>query len=471
MLRFIADHLPQNHGQTRSAGESLTGHAFQRGEAISVDDYQNWSGAVPMVKRMGYRSAMAVPLMVHDRSVGSLVVRSRARRHYNPDEIQLLSLIAAQVAPALEAARLHTDLASSERQFRSLYDAMACGVIVRGDEGVVEVNHAACQILETSREQLVTVGHGWRRLREDGTDLDHEDRASSTARRTRLPVRNHIVRYEKAGREMWLQIDCVPVINADGEIERLVSSFIDITAVKLGEAARRENEAKSRFLAAMSHELRTPLNSILGFAQLMLRPEFGRLDERQTRYVDNIASSGGHLLDLVNDVLDLSKVAAGQMEIFYEDFEITALLREGLAKVRPLADAKKLNLVLRARARPWVHGDRRRVEQVVWNLLSNAIKFTPDGGSVEVNARAAEEMVKIEVKDTGMGIPLDQHERVFEEFTQVDDGRNRLHQGTGLGLPLSRRLVQLMGGTLSLVSEPGVGSTFTVNLHRTRRGG
>jgi PAS domain S-box-containing protein len=468
-LRFIADHLPQNHGQTRDAGQSLTGQAFQRGEPITVDDYQNWSDAIPMVKRMGYRSAMAVPLMVHDRSVGSLVVRSRARRHYNPDEIQLLSLIAAQVAPALEAARLHTDLASSERQFRSLYDAMACGVIVRTAEGVVEVNHAACQILETSREQLISVGHGWRRLREDGTDLDPQDRASSTAMRTRLPVRNHIVKYEKGGRAMWLQIDCVPVINAQGEIERLVSSFIDITAVKLGDAARRENEAKSRFLASMSHELRTPLNSILGFAQLLQRAEFGRLDERQTRYVDNIASSGRHLLDLVNDVLDLSKVAAGQMEIFYEDFEITALLREAVVKVRPLADNKNLNLVLQTRSRPWVHGDRRRVEQVIWNLLSNAIKFTPEGGGVDVSARAADGMVKIVVTDTGIGIPSDQHERIFEEFTQVDDRRNRSHQGTGLGLPLSRRLVQLMGGTLGLDSEPGRGSTFTVNLPRARR--
>jgi signal transduction histidine kinase len=287
--------------------------------------------------------------------------------------------------------------------------------------------------------------------------------------RTRLPVRNHIVKYEKGGRAMWLQIDCVPVINAQGEIERLVSSFIDITAVKLGDAARRENEAKSRFLASMSHELRTPLNSILGFAQLLQRAEFGRLDERQTRYVDNIASSGRHLLDLVNDVLDLSKVAAGQMEIFYEDFEITALLREAVVKVRPLADNKNLNLVLQTRSRPWVHGDRRRVEQVIWNLLSNAIKFTPEGGGVDVSARAADGMVKIVVTDTGIGIPSDQHERIFEEFTQVDDRRNRSHQGTGLGLPLSRRLVQLMGGTLGLDSEPGRGSTFTVNLPRARR--
>jgi PAS domain S-box-containing protein len=468
-LRFIADHLSQNLGQTRDAGQSLTGQAFQRGEPITVDDYQGWSGAVSMVKRMGYRSAMAVPLMVHDRSVGSLVVRSRARRHYNPDEVQLLSLIAAQVAPALEAARLHTDLASSERQFRSLYDAMACGVIVRNAEGVVEVNHAACQILETTREQLITVGHGWRRLREDGTDLDPQERASATAMRTRLPVRNHVVKYERAAREMWLQIDCVPVISAHGEIERLVSSFIDITAVKLGEAARRENEAKSRFLAAMSHELRTPLNSILGFAQLLQRAEFGRLDDRQTRYVDNIASSGRHLLDLVNDVLDLSKVAAGQMEIFYEDFEITALLREAVVKVRPLADNKNLDLVLQTRTRPWVHGDRRRVEQVVWNLLSNAIKFTPDGGAVHITAKVADAMVMVVVADTGIGIPSDEHERIFEEFTQVDDGRNRSHQGTGLGLPLSRRLVQLMGGTLTLVSDPGQGSTFTVTLSRARR--
>jgi signal transduction histidine kinase len=171
----------------------------------------------------------------------------------------------------------------------------------------------------------------------------------------------------------------------------------------------------------------------------------------------------------VNDVLDLSKVAAGQMEIFYEDFEITALLREAVVKVRPLADNKNLDLVLQTRTRPWVHGDRRRVEQVVWNLLSNAIKFTPDGGAVHITAKVADAMVMVVVADTGIGIPSDEHERIFEEFTQVDDGRNRSHQGTGLGLPLSRRLVQLMGGTLTLVSDPGQGSTFTVTLSRARR--
>jgi PAS domain S-box-containing protein len=349
---------------------------------------------------------------------------------------------------------------------------MACGVIVRApDNSVIEVNHAACQLLEATREEILADDDGWRRTREDGSDLDRAELPSYIALRTRLPVRNQIVRFEKPGKEMWVQVDCVPVLTSQGEIERLVLSLIDITSVKLGEAARRENEAKSRFLASMSHELRTPLNSILGFAQLLQRAEFGPLDERQTRHVDNIASSGRHLLDLVNDVLDLSKVAAGQMEIFPEDFEITALLREALVKVKPLADAKRLSLEMQTRVRPWVHGDRRRVEQVVWNLLSNAIKFTPDGGSVDITARAGNGVVYLVVSDSGIGIAPDQHDRVFEEFTQVDDGRSRSHQGTGLGLPLSRRLVQLMGGTLTLTSAPGRGSAFTVTLPRARRSG
>jgi signal transduction histidine kinase len=254
------------------------------------------------------------------------------------------------------------------------------------------------------------------------------------------------------------------LLDAEGHVEQVISSFIDVTSVKSAELATRENEAKSRFLASMSHELRTPLNSILGFAQLLEQRSFGELNERQTRYVGHITSSGQHLLELVNDILDLSKVAAGQMDLNIENVPIESTVNEVLARLRPMADGRRLSVTSAVVPGLVARADRRRVEQVLFNLLSNAIKFTPEHGSVGVEARSRAGHVLISVRDTGVGIPEDQHARVFEEFTQVEDGRNRRHEGTGLGLPLSKRLVELMSGRLTLRSEPGRGSEFSFTL-------
>ena len=225
------------------------------------------------------------------------------------------------------------------------------------------------------------------------------------------------------------------------------------------------NRHKSEFLAHMSHELRTPLNSILGFAQLLDDPGFGPLNDRQQRYVGHIRSSGGHLLALINDVLDLSKVEAGQLDLQVETFDLGALAAECAVDLRPQLEAKDLELALRVPGELAVRGDRRRVAQVLLNLLSNAIKFTPEGGSVTLAAAEAEGgQVAVTVTDTGIGIAPEALERVFDAFWQATVGRTRAHDGTGLGLALSRRLVELMGGTIGVESQAGAGSTFRVLL-------
>jgi signal transduction histidine kinase len=238
----------------------------------------------------------------------------------------------------------------------------------------------------------------------------------------------------------------------------------DLGDRKRAEKAHEESQAKSRFLATMSHELRTPLNSILGFAQLLQQETFGALNERQLRYVDHILSGGRHLLELINDVLDLSKVQSGRMELKPIELSVAQVLREVTAKAQPLAAERGVALRVQAARGLRLEADRRRLDQVLWNLLSNAIRFTPEGGSVTLRSHLDGDQVVIDVVDTGVGIAPEMHDRIFEEFTQVDSGSSRAQDGTGLGLALTRSLLKLMGGTITLESELGKGSTFSARL-------
>jgi signal transduction histidine kinase len=221
---------------------------------------------------------------------------------------------------------------------------------------------------------------------------------------------------------------------------------------------------KSEFLANMSHELRTPLNAILGFAQVLEKRLFGELNEKQEEYVEDIRSSGDHLLSLINDVLDLSKVEAGQIELELAPFSLREAVERGVVMVRERAS--KNGVVLAVEIEPEVHvisGDERRVRQILFNLLSNAVKFTPAGGRIEVSARLVDEEIQLAVADTGPGIPPEDIDRIFEEFQQTDAGAKQ-REGTGLGLALSKRLVELHGGRIWAESEVGVGSRFVFTL-------
>jgi two-component system, NtrC family, sensor kinase len=221
---------------------------------------------------------------------------------------------------------------------------------------------------------------------------------------------------------------------------------------------------KSEFLANMSHELRTPLNAIIGFSQVLQHRLFGPINEKQEEYLDDILSSGNHLLDLINDVLDLSKVEAGQVELEVATFSLREALEHGVMIVREPATNHGVRLSVElASGVDLVEGDERRLRQVIFNLLSNAVKFTPEGGEVVVATASRDHEVLISVTDTGPGIPLEDHERIFEEFQQTDVGVQQ-REGTGLGLALSKRLVELHGGRIWVESEPGHGSRFVFTL-------
>ncbi|MGH7776638.1 MAG: GAF domain-containing protein [Candidatus Dormibacterales bacterium] len=589
LLHCVRDAAGLLSGYDLRPGEGIAGQTFVRREPVVVEDYQTWEHAVGNAALIGYRSAVSVPLTVHDRAVGTLAALSLERRAFSPEDVQTLSLLAGLVAPALESAQLHADLARSEERFRSLYGTMSCGVVVQAPDGrIVDANLQAASIFGHPLEELVgrqALGPITREVTtEDGAPVPPDQRPTVAAIKTRLPVRNRVLGYAGPdGTPTWLRIDAVPVLDEAGEITELVSSFFDVTDLKdaqaqllesrrrleevvshapvvlssldsegvftlsegsglrllglepgehvgrsifelysdqapivehfrkgmagesgtfafsLGgreletvyspvrdaagcvvgvtsvsvdvtersraEEAVRESEAKSRFLAAMSHELRTPLNSILGFAQLLKSERFGPLNERQERYVEYVGSSGKHLLDLINEVLDLSKVQAGHMEVRPERVAADEAGREAVARIRLMAEAK--SLVLRTRIAPGlaVRADRLRLAQVLLNLLSNAVKFTDEGGTVRLTIRPGRgDTVIFQVRDSGIGIAAEQRERIFEDFVQVAMGRSRTHEGTGLGLPLSRRLAELMGGRLTFESSPGRGSLFTLEL-------
>ncbi len=244
---------------------------------------------------------------------------------------------------------------------------------------------------------------------------------------------------------------------------------------RLGELAETNvalfeaNKLKSEFLASVSHELRTPLTSILGFAEL-LRDAAREADQvnpaRISRYAHNILTSGRSLLELINDLLDLAKMEAGKMQLHRTHFSLRDVCEAVTDFNRPFVEKKGLAFDVRvAEDLPPMHSDAGRIQQVLYNLLSNAIKFTPPGGTVRLDVhRLGEDRVRIVVSDTGPGIPPHLHAAVFEKFRQLDSSATREHSGTGLGLPISRDLTHMLGGTISLESEPGKGATFTVIL-------
>ena len=262
----------------------------------------------------------------------------------------------------------------------------------------------------------------------------------------------------------------VAVLNRD-ELGDLAENLNRMSAEigRLYEQVAVANRNKSEFLANMSHELRTPLNAIIGFSEVLTEQMFGDVNDKQMEYLHDIHSSGQHLLTLINDVLDLSKIEAGRMELELSCFDLGLLLDNSLTLVRERAQRQGISLTLEVSdgLEEWV-ADARKVKQVVVNLLSNAVKFTPSGGSVSLRARRADDgelaRAEISVADTGVGIAPDEQALVFEEFRQASGDYLRKTEGTGLGLSLAKRFVELHGGTIRIASARGAGATFTVAL-------
>ena len=222
----------------------------------------------------------------------------------------------------------------------------------------------------------------------------------------------------------------------------------------------RANRLKNEFLASMSHELRTPLHTIIGFSELLTEQLEGPLGEKQQRFVGHILQDARHLLELINEILDISKIESGRLELRCESFDFSKCVEEVLAGIRHQAATKNITLENKNSFHDSLYADRLRVKEILYNLLSNAVKFTPEGGRVWVEGVRKEASLHVSVCDTGIGIPEKEYPSIFEKFYQVGDARGGTREGTGLGLPITKHLVELHGGSIDVESQPGQGSSF-----------
>jgi PAS domain S-box-containing protein len=373
-------------------------------------------------------------------------------------------------------------LRASEEKYRSLVDHIP-DVIWTADSNrdLLYISGNAVKVLGYSPDDLL--GNG-RQLWMDRIHPKDAARVSQAYQKLFSNGEEFDVEYQicrKDGQWIWLHDRALATQAREG-IMCADGIFLDVTQRRLAEeviqhtkeAAESANLAKSQFLANMSHELRTPLNAIIGFSEILSDKTFGDLNVRQLKYSNNILTSGRHLLQLINDILDLAKVEAGRVELMRNTFAVAKAFSEVQSIVKTLANKKNISLEFDvASDLPSLLADEAKFKQVMYNLLSNAIKFTPDGGKVFVTAviqrrtaadsNPATEFLQVAVTDTGIGIKVNDQERVFKEFEQVDSSYGRLQQGTGLGLALTKRLVELHGGRIWVESAgvEGKGSTFT----------
>ncbi len=473
----------------------------------------------------GYRSLVVVPLVRHDEAVGTLGVSRREPGGFTDDEIALLQTFADQAVIAIENVRLLTELqARTQELSRSVGELQALGEVGQAISSTLDLETVLTTIVSRA-VQLSALDGGVVFEYDEGTEefvqragTDPGGALAEARRTTRIRKGEGVLgrtaitlepiqvpditvpaAYEGRLREILVEsgvraILAVPMVregrligclgvtrNQPGEFPaetiELLRTFATQSALAIQNARlfheiadkSRQLEAasrhKSEFLANMSHELRTPLNAVIGFSEVLLQRMFGDLNPKQDEYLKDIYASGQHLLSLINDILDLSKIEAGRMELAPAPFHLPTALENAVTLVRERASRHGITLQLDVDpGLGELVGDERKIKQVLLNLLSNAVKFTPEGGRISLKASRTDGAVAIAVTDTGIGIAPEDQAAIFEEFRQVGSDETRKQEGTGLGLTLAKKFVELHGGRIWVESELGRGSTFTFTL-------
>jgi GAF domain-containing protein len=474
----------------------------------------------------GMRSVLAVPLLKESDLIGVIVIHRKEVRPFTDKQIALLKTFADQAVIAIENVRLFQELEARTRELaRSVGELRALGEVGQAVSSTLELETVLTRIAahavqlsgadggaiyeyeENAQEFHLRGSHQIEKELVEAlrsTPIQLGSGAVGQAATTRAPVEVTDIlderqyaptRFRPVLRELgYRSLLAVPLLREDRimggltiyrrrtgsfstEVVHLLQTFATQSVLAIQNARLfREIEDKSRqieaanrhkseFLANMSHELRTPLNAIIGFSEVLSERMFGELNEKQSEYTDDILSSGRHLLSLINEILDLSKVEAGRMELELSNFDLPLAIENARTFVRERATRHGITLDLSVDTRlgDFV-GDERKIKQILLNLLSNAVKFTPEGGRIGIKARQADASVEISVSDTGIGISPEDQAKIFEEFRQVGTDYAHKTEGTGLGLTLAKKFVELHGGKIWVESEVGKGSTFSFTL-------
>jgi len=512
---------------TRSASTRaiLTGSVVHIPDVLEDPEY----GITTQAQAGGFRSVLSVPMLRERKAIGGVTVGRPTPGRFSESQIVLLQTFADQAVIAIENVRLFKELEARTADLtRSVGQLTALGDVGRAVSSTLDLDTVlttivsrAVQLAEMDAGGIYEYDEAAEVFRLRATqNLPEEflaiarpmairkgEGATGRLAVTREPVQVPDITapdvYQSRLRDVLLRLGhravlSVPLLAEDhivgslnvararpgdfpSDLIDLLKTFATQSALAIQNARLfREIEIKSRqlevasqhkseFLANMSHELRTPLNAIIGFSEVLTDRMFGELNEKQEEYIKDIYASGTHLLSLINDILDLSKIEAGRMELELTDFHLPTALDNALTLVRERAGRRNINLQMSVDERLGeVRADERKIRQVVLNLLSNAIKFTSEGGRIEVGAVPRDEFVEVSVSDTGVGIAPQDQEAVFEEFRQVGTAEKKA-EGTGLGLTLCRKFIELHGGRIWVKSQVGMGSTFTFTIP-VRRG-
>jgi PAS domain S-box-containing protein len=487
------DHLKLSWGDDTSR-HGACGTAIAEGRPVVVRDiasapeYALWREAA---LQCGFASCIALPLIGTTGTIGMVSIYATEADAFDDGEIELLNEAAADLAYGICRLRDQTRSRQAD-EIEDLYNKAPCGYHSLDENGlVVRMNDTELNWLGYAREEVVGKMRYFDLMPPVSQKLVEEQFQLFKARGW-----VHNLEFELARRDgttLPILLNSIAVRDEEGRYQMSRSTVYDITDRKCAEEALRQakesaelaTRIKSEFLANMSHELRTPLNAIIGFSEVLKDGLIGDLTPEQNEYVTDIFGSGQHLLSLINDILDLSKIEAGKMVLDLEPLDISALLDNSLSIIKEKAAAHRIQLQLDAPPLGNVLLDARKTKQIVYNLLSNAVKFTPEAGKVTLRTRKvnradienwAEPMVtslrmplptneftdflEIEIEDTGIGISAEDAPRLFHAFSQLDSSLSRESEGTGLGLVLVLKLAQLHGGTMALASTPGQGSRF-----------